>query len=220
MKEFVTKAWKTDQGLIAHQLVDENGIGKPARRYVAVYCGISWPSADSPAYYCLLGEEFCGHKDGGIIRGKVRLLAESESEGISLDSFFARATDDICHFRCDSTFAAVDEKKYIDFTTAYYDFCSDRQIHLGRMEQAPFEKEFLVGVALIGDWHRSGRLEIPTDSIIHRQLKQIGMHDLGERPEERFFAINAFRFALGAFHKNKPNPGRRRRSRRRNARVI
>jgi hypothetical protein len=220
MNAIVTSAWKTQRGHIAHAMVDENGVGLPVLTYTAVYGGLSWPSFDSPAYHCILGEEFAGSKDGEVIRGKLRLLAESESEGISIDGFFARVTADATHLHCDTIFAAMDESKYADFTAAYGNYCFEHRVHFGRLERAPFEKEFMVGAAMIKDWAGSGRLDLPVDSLVYQQLKGISRSDLGEQPEIRFYAINALRFAVAGFHTHKPSRPRSKRRRRRGAMVI
>lgn len=201
MVDTVTRATKTSQGLIFHQLIDENGVGKQGQNYTAVYGGIHWPSADSPSYFCIIGEEYLGTFEGNVIRGKVRLFSEFESESVSLDGFFSRVADDAARFHCGSVFAAMDELKYTDFTTAYNDYQFEKGISLARLEQAPFEKEFVVGVAMIQDFHRDGRLDLPTDSIVYKQLKSFGRHNLKDQPEEKFFAVDALRFALAALRK-------------------
>jgi hypothetical protein len=220
MKSIVTRAWKNPRGHIAHAMVDENGVGMPVLSYTAVYGGLSWPSSESLAYHCILGEAFAGSKDGEIIRGKLRLLAESESEGISIDGFFARVTADAIHLHCDTIFAAMDESKYADFTAVYGNYCFEHRVHFGRLERAPFEKDFIVGVSLIQQWIGSGRLDLPVDSIVYQQLKSISRSDLGEQPETRFHAINALRFAVAGFHTHKPSRPRSKRIRRRGAMII
>ena len=77
-----------------------------------------------------------------------------------------------------------------------------------RLCPAPFADNFRIGLSLIQSWRDRGLLEIPGDTVIYNQLKSITKADLEESPETKFHALNALRFAIGAFEKYRPTPFR------------
>jgi hypothetical protein len=177
-------------------------------KYSAVRAGLSWPQGLAPAYYCILGEEFLGIDEEGRReqKGKLKLFAEYEFPGISLNDFFAKLTDD-CHlFCCDSIYTDYTfiGDKFGDFAEAFYDYTRNNNIKRGSIQPAPFVDNFLLGVSTIQDWIGTKRLELPEDTIVHQQLKRITKPDLEESPEVTFYAINGLRFVVGAFDKDRP----------------
>jgi hypothetical protein len=100
--------------------------------------------------------------------------------------------------------------------SAYEQYRFDKKIYLGRLEQAPFAENFQLSIALINDWLKTCRLELPEHSIARQQLKRISKQELDDKPENKFYAINGLRYAVAAFHKFKPvrHGGRWKRNRR------
>jgi hypothetical protein len=81
----------------------------------------------------------------------------------------------------------------------------DKQVYLSP-DAAPFGGEFQVGVGIIEGWRRAGAFAsdaIPPKSILSEQLGKITDEDLRDNPEMRFHAINAFRYVVGGFEKNR-----------------
>lgn len=96
---------------------------------------------------------------------------------------------------------------------AYSDYTNRKKVFSGQVEMAPFADNFLVGVSLIKDWLDAGRLLLPPETIVYKQLKQIGRTELAAPDvREKYFAVNALRFTIGALEKyTPPAPHRRRR---------
>lgn len=173
-------------------------------RYSDVRAGLSWPTAVSPGYYCILGEEY--HEktryEGSDHKGKLKLLSEREFSGISLNELFAKLTDDTSLLHCSRIFTDMSDE-YLGCIEAFRDFTLDIRSG-GYISEAPYADNFMLGVSWIQDWTRTARLDIPEKSVIRSQLKRITKADLADSPETRFYAINALRFVVGAFHKIRP----------------
>jgi hypothetical protein len=194
--------------------------GQPESAYTAIRGGLSWPTPSSSAYYCLFGEVYERHRDyrNREIRGALMLLAEAEAN--TLDSLFDSLTGDALLLGCRTIYTDADRENYIEY---FRDRMHDKEIYVS-LDAAPFGGEFQVGVGIIEGWRRAGAFAsdaIPSDSILSDQLGRITDEDLGDSPEMRFHAINAFRYVVGGFEKNRWRPASgRSRGRRRDGRVV
>ena len=199
----VIEARKTKRG-VSHMVVTPDGETKNVS-FSAVRGGLSWPMSTMPAYHCILAEEHvCFDRDEQRNRrGKLHLLAEHEYSGMSIDQMFDKLTDDVTQLHCGQVYTDTKEE-YQDYLEAYQDFCYAKKVNLGRLEQAPTVENFQLGIALITDWSRTGRLILPEQSIVREQLKRISKQELDNKPEDKFYAINGLRFTIAAFHKFKP----------------
>jgi len=197
----VVKAEKAGTGVITHTLNSGETI-----RYLDVRAGLSWPTATSPVYYCVLGEEYDERNkyEGVEHKGTLKLLSEHESPGISLDEILAKFTDDTSLLRCSRIFVDMSDE-YDGYVESFREFVIG--IHRsGYLHPAPYADNFLLGVTWIQDWTKSGKLSIPEMTIVRSQLKGITKADLAESPETNFYAVNALRYVVAAFHKMRPNP--------------
>lgn len=161
-----------------------------------------------PGYHCILGEEYVytNRDDEKVQRGKLHLLCEYEHSGMSIDMMFGELTDNVVQLHCGTVYAHTmqEQAEYADYQKAYRDFCYKKKVRLGRLDQAPFAENFQLGIALIKDWLRTGRLVLPEQSIVREQLKRISKQELNDKPEDKFYAINGLRFAVAAFHNFEP----------------
>jgi hypothetical protein len=189
---------------ITHVVAKQDG-GTESLIYSAVRGGLSWPAGTMPGYHCILGEEYIyiNKDEAESQRGKLHLLSEHEYPGMSIDMMLARLTDDVTQLHCGEVYADTKEE-YQDYLESYQDFCYKKKVSLGRIEQAPFADNFQLGISLINDWLRTGRLVLPEQSIVREQLKRISKQELDDKPENKFYAINGLRSAVAAFHKFRP----------------
>ena len=73
----------------------------------------------------------------------------------------------------------------------------------------PLAVSFRWAWGIIEGWRRAGAFAsdaIPSESILSEQLGRITDEDLRDNPEMRFHAINAFRYVVGGFEKNRWRP--------------
>jgi hypothetical protein len=168
-----------------------------------------------------LSEDFIGWPERGekVQRGKLRLLSECLHSDISIDELFQKLSDDAVRLYAESIYTNVDGEQNADFVTAFEQYRYDNNIRLGSLKQAPFAETFDIGASLVLSWLKSGRLDIPSDSIVFDQLKQFSIQDLSDRPNEKFYAINALRHCVSGFQKYGPTRPWRPRGRR-NAMAI
>lgn len=199
MNDTIVLKSRRDNDVIIHELY-----GNDERRYLSVMGGVSWHTAIAPAYYCIWGEEYRKGKirDLDIEKEQMRLLmlAEGEFTDESLDDLFLAMTDDAVLYYCEDIYANK-KKKFEGMASAYGDYQSERNINLGALWQAPYEKNFMLGLSLIKDWVNKGILKIPENTIIRKEMKSVTEEGLRTSPEKRFTAINALRFVVGGFKK-------------------
>jgi hypothetical protein len=198
----VIKAERSD-GIIIHHLDTKDA--EKIIRYADIRAGLSWPTEEAPGYYCILGERYEDFLrfEGIERRGELRLLAEYQYEGVSLSDLFARLTDDLAMLECQSIYTDTEEP-FLGHVETFWEFRSKTGAKMGNLTQAPYAANWLLGVSWIQDWIRSRLLSIPETSAAYSQLKSIAKSDLAESPENRFFAVNALRYVVGAFHKYRP----------------
>lgn len=200
----VIKAGRNENGITTHTIATKGG--EKILRYHDIRAGLSWPTEAAPGYYCILGEQYQDVQrfEGLERRGELLLLAEHEFAGISLNELFAKLTDDTSMLECRSIYTDTEEA-FRGHVEAYWEFSYKAGVKAGNLTQAPYTGNFLLGVSWIQDWAKSGLLSIPETSLVYSQLKTISKADLAESPETRFYAINALRFVVGAFHKYRPS---------------
>jgi len=203
----VIKAERADNGMITHTIVTKSE--DKVLYYHDVRAGLSWPTEAAPGYYCILGEKYTEtyRFEGMNRRGELRLLVEREFNGISLNDLFAQLTDDTAMLECRSIYTDTEEP-FKGHVEAFWEFVYKKGVKVGSLTPAPYVGNFLLGISWIQDWAKEGLLSVPETSIAYSQLKTISKADLAESPEERFPAINALRFVVGAFHKYQPGLAR------------
>ena len=200
----VVEAQKAGNGIVTH-ILDMGGGETKLVHYSDVRAGLSWPTATSPGYYCILGEEYHeSNKFEGMERkDNLKLLSEHESQGMSLDELFSKLTDDTSLLRCSKIFTDMSDEN-----TGYVESFREFVVGIkngGYLDEAPYADNFLLGVSWIQDWTKSGKLDIPEKTIVRSQLKQITKAGIADSPETNYYAFNALRFVVGAFHKFRPN---------------
>lgn len=170
-------------------------------RYIAVRCGLSWPTSESPAYYCILAEEYVKDYGNGKRRGKLVLLAEYDHEALNIDSFFQRMTDDLSLFNCSSICTNLDD--YPDYAQLFMEYTNDNKVN-GDLCHAPYADNFTLGIGLITDWGKSGLIELSPEAVASQQINSIARQHLADAPDRDFYAVNALRYVIGYFQKNRP----------------
>jgi hypothetical protein len=205
MKYNVIKAEETEHGVIVHEI---DGKETEKIRYSAIRAGLSWPVKGSSGYYCILGEEYVERNlfTNEQPRGKLVFLKELKATQPFLDVFFLPLTDDSTLYLCEKVYTDLSED-HADDAKFYQDYLYEKKLTHGRLEEAPYISNFNLGVSLIRRWIDNGLLTIPKDTIVHDQLSQIAKLDLDASPETIYFAVNALRFAVGAFYKSPPSTG-------------
>lgn len=178
----------------------------------AIRGGISWPllPANMPAYYCILGEEWISRtrfQGEEVPRGRLKLLCEYESDiNYSLSSLFVRLTDDtnLCH--CSILYGIIEgyqDDHYKGFSDELNNFIHDKGIEV-RPEQAPLAENPGIGIQHVINWNAKRLLDFPEESLLRQQLGGLKPEDAKDLAE-RLNAINALRFVVCGFEKDKPN---------------
>lgn len=166
-----------------------------------IRAGLSWPQQEIPAYYVILGMEML-ETSVSYSKSRLTLLTEREVCDLSLQTLFQSLGDD-CTLTCCQDIYAQTNERFEEFASAFYEYERHNRMY-GRLVPAYFPDNFDLGVSLIRDHLDKRLLQLPEDSILLEQLKQICREDLKDSPEKRFYAINALRHALSSFFRNQP----------------
>jgi hypothetical protein len=205
----VVKARRTDEGIVIHEM--DNGESK---KFLAVRGGISWPVMDGPlpAYYCILGEEYVGitHFEGQEPqRGKLILLSENEAPDVlALDWLYAKISDDVVRFGCDTFYTVTKELRgedYSGYVETFQEFMVEKEVRV-HLEEAPWADKPDLGMYHIDSWKKKGLLDLPEESLVCKQLEMVTADIVNQLPQ-RLPAVNALRFVACGFQKDRPNPG-------------
>ena len=181
-------------------------------KYTSIRGGICWPvlSENIPAYYCIVGEEYVPasrYEGQSALRGKLHLICEYDAPDIylSLSGFFSRLTDDTSYLLCTELYGITETyrgEEYQGYVEALQACTYENKVSLSLYE-APWAEKPDIGVLHIMNWQKRGLLEIPTDSTLYHQMKQLKPEDL--KQIEALNAVNAFRFVVSAYEKYRPS---------------
>lgn len=209
----VTKAEKRKEDrVIEHYITDPISGEETKKQYVAVRGGISWPTAIMPACFCIVGQEFLDPLGPPIVKGTkgkriilVEYVQEKGSGLPNMDTFYKELTDRAAQMLCTSFYTVVPEQREdCGFLKDIGKYAVEKKVKMSVCE-ALDAKNFLLGVSRIKSDIDRGELIIPKDSAVMTELKTITEIDLNEKPEERFYAINALRHVIGSYYRHKPS---------------
>ncbi len=158
--------------------------------------GLSWPSPDNTGgYYCILAQS-----DKKLITGQYPLKIINDHKALGMNLLFDKLFDDMGVYGCTEICTDM-STKYQSFHQALDEYHrKKRPKQEVRLRDAPYCSNFLHGVEMIKKWMREIKgLEIPRESVIHSQLREIKESDLYGNASTKFFAIDALRYVLGEF---------------------
>jgi hypothetical protein len=201
----VVKARRTEKGITIHEL--DNG---EIRQYIAVRAGLNWPlmKMKLPAYYCIVGEELVSAAERkGNRRGRLILLSEYETPDIltSLPSFFMKLTDDSRLYLCETFYTVIEEfqgEDYRGYVEALQKFVYGKEATV-TLEQAPWADKPDLGMYHIKSWMDKSLLDLSKGILLQNQLRMIETDKVDLIPQ-MFNAVNALRFVVYSFEKDKP----------------
>jgi hypothetical protein len=181
-----------DTGLIHHEIE-----GQEDRIYQTLRAGLVWPNKSAPAYFCILGQL---DQENASKRNPVIFLCENQTKELPL--LFDKITDQAKILMCEEVYVDLTEDRRC-FYDSFTDYCEETGARGLYLQQAPWPENFAYGLSLIRDWIAKHSLEIERGTVLADQLGKIS-EDLLEdtaKAEVDFFAVNALRYALGAFQK-------------------
>ena len=154
-----------------------------------------WPTADSPAYYCILAQ-----RDHLNARGKLPLVFLAEFQSNLPKEIFQRLKKDARKYACGQFYNDF-RKENGDLRELFYEFCRYQRIENIELIKAPLSGKLHIGAALIKQWLIDKALEIMGSTTLLSQLKMMQVTDLKQSPEAKFFAINALQMLIVSLEK-------------------
>ncbi|MBE9572149.1 MAG: hypothetical protein IMF11_16090, partial [Proteobacteria bacterium] len=166
-------------GKIIFQFPSEPGKPFKVDTYFITRGAITWPTAKSPAYYCIFGL-----KDEPTLTEKNPLVLLVEGEETSLiEKFFERLTLNSTRLFCERLFADLREENE-GYKKSLYEFVRERKVEDIRLSDSSRFENIEYGISLIKQWHHDNALKIGEDTILRKQLKEMGPDDLKDKLEE------------------------------------
>ena len=159
-------------------------------RYLTVRTGISWPKANSPGYYCILGLA-----DQRTLTEKKPLVLLAEGKNDLLEKFFEKLIVNANRLYSERVFANLEKNK--GFEKSLYKFIRNRKTGSIRPWDSDEFEDFDHGISLINQYKQHRALRIP-NSILLRQLQSATPDDVNKF-EEQFYAVAALCRVLGSF---------------------
>jgi hypothetical protein len=156
--------------------------------------GISWPGAESPGYYCILGQ----YRQIKKSRRPVILLREVESE--TLNGLFEPLVEDAQKLQCSRFFADTNqggESGRTDFIRAGDEYLAQRGS--SARVYPSMAMDWQVAIFKIQQWAQDGCFTIPKESTLGRQLGAMTKESLKEDRRADFYAVNALANLLREF---------------------
>lgn len=147
-----------------------------------------WPTANSPAYYCIIGQRKEINR-----KGKLPLIFLGERQAELPKGIFKMLKKDSKRLACHEFYNDL-LKENADLITLFYDFCRYQRIENISLVKAPLVGKFHIGARLINEWINDDALQIPKGTILHNQLGKMQGSHLEEKPQEKFYAVNALQF--------------------------
>ena len=210
LKNVVSSKRMPDQS-IELVVIDPSTGSKTHKNFADIRGGISWPTALSPAYAVIVGEDYQGsfsHGEGkSRSPGRLTVIAEVLSESLNLETdFYSQLVEISSKVSCDVFYFSLPEGEELHNYGHYVDFVrySSRFNSGASLRQAHDNKDFMLGVIRIKQVMDRQELEIPSTTTVFREIQSITKEDIQECPDVSFYAINALRHVIGAFHRHPP----------------
>lgn len=163
------------------------------RTYFAPRGGISWPTPTSPGYYAIFALS-----DEPTLTEKRSLVLLTEGEAPLRKKFFEKIALWTRRLGCRRLFANTtgDNEGWYD---SFLKFVRQEKIDKIRVLDSSEFEDLERGVMIIKEWHADNALVIAKDSVLAKQLGDMTLEDLKEKPDEQFYAVMTLIRVLTSF---------------------
>jgi len=136
------------------------------------------------------------------VSGKLPLVLLGEAEHALPHKFFQKMIEAAREFQC-VDFYKEERKEERELMTLFADVCRHQRVYKVNIlfARAKLSTNFPFGVALAREWAQDGALNISEGTILRTQLSAIASTDLDQKPEEKFYAVDALRLLIGSIEK-------------------
>lgn len=159
--------------------------------FLTVRIGISWPTSETPGYFCAMALE-----DKTNLSGKKPLKLLAEREHPLMQKFFERLVINAKKLHCERLFANLEHNER--FENSLREFVRERKFEGIRLFDSHEFEDFQYSEALIHQWKKDGALYIPDGTILKRQIQSMKIDDLKDI-EKKFYAVAALCRVLASF---------------------
>jgi len=155
-----------------------------------------WPTEKKPAYYCLFGQRTDINN-----YGKLPLLFVIERTAEWPRELFMRMLMDSRVYQCRLWYNDM-KPENMDLMSLFYDFCRYQKANDIEIDKAPIVGKFHIGIRFIKEWMKTKSIEgLEPGTILYRHLYNLARMDLGENPEEKYYALVAMQYIVASIEK-------------------
>lgn len=174
--------------------------GEGRYKYVSVRIGMVWPSVENPGFFVVGGMEVDDKFEA--INGIVRIIQESEAEGLALTSLFNSMTDAYVGMFADGVYIDA-SPGCIDYRNALWDYLDKNNLRAIDTYDVPHDLAYRWGK--IADLNLSGKLAVDKTSIIFSDVQGISREHMKDADaEKKHYRLNALSYLVAGFAKNPP----------------
>lgn len=188
-------------GCAVVEICRDDGRKNEILAFKGIRCGLSWPGPNAPGFYILIGQSM---RAG--VHGEYPLAILREGLDQIPSELYEKIANDAGAFMAEDIYTDISEG-FKGYVLDFWNFKKEKRPRQRLfLRSGPFYQDFSHGVFTIKGWVKKNALVIPEGSLVYEQLKNMTGKDLKENPEEKFYAVNALRFAIGAFEISRGNP--------------
>ena len=169
--------------------------GKPLRiiTYFGPRCGISWPTPTSPGYFAIFAL-----RDEPTLTEKRPLVLLTEGEAPLRKKFFEKLALWTQRLGCHRLFANISGDNE-GWYNSFLKFTQQEKIDKIRVLDSSEFEDLERGVMIIKEWHADKALVIAKNTVLAKQLEDMTLEDLKEKPDEQFYALMTLIRVLTSF---------------------
>lgn len=171
-------------------------------RYYSLRIGLVWPTTDSPGYFLVGGAETYDEQLIVADRAQVRIIEQHEIPDLSLGTLFDAVTSSYVAYLCDAVYV---DFEHTDYKIGLFDYLSRNNLRTLSVYDVPY-KDVVYRLGVVGDFNDSGDLIIDKGTQLFRDLQGVSRTHLLDKPESKFYRLNALSYLLSGFSKFDPKP--------------
>lgn len=206
----VLESRRTEKGPVVATVITEDG-KREQKVFSAVRCGLALATPTTATYFIVLGQE---HRGGTRFEGqkpepgKIIFLTEHLSPSMFFPHILDSLTDAAVRYAFSQVFLDYDleEGRRVDEVSFLKTLIYEKRMAMPlSFSTAPFYEDFFFGIGIVNSFLEDGLLVLPDQCLVKEQLKNLQRAELASgEGETKFAALNALRFAIGAFYKFGP----------------
>ena len=199
----IVKAVRSEKKrIVEHTVLLPNQTDYSFFRYYALRIGLVWPTVESPGYFLVGGAEEYDEVIVPADRAQVRIIEQHEIPDLALGTLFDAVTSAYVAYLCDAIYV---DFEHMDYKLGLFDYLSRNNMRTVSVYDVPY-RDVVYRLGVVGDYNDSGELIVDKDTQLFRDLQGVSRTHLLDKPESKYYRLNALSYLLSGFSKYNPKP--------------